>query len=151
MDSEQAVQDVAETPPTPRHLLRLLHDPATIRLRCRSVLQAVEGNLSPSFRIDRSALPALADRVAAITRERYPTLAIPPHSRWRHFEAGGVDRKAELDALMAGRDRLELAIFARKGDELVGRQVALRQLRLNLVPPRLDGGDASVRNCGGHA
>ncbi len=113
MDSEQAVQDVAQTPPTspptPRHLLRLLHDPATIRLRCRSVLQAVEGNLSPSFRIDRSALPALADRVAAITRERYPTLAIPPHSRWRHFEAGGVDRKAELDALMAGRDRLELA------------------------------------------
>ena len=109
MDSDQAVQDVAPAPPTPQHLLRLLHDPATIRLRCRSVMQAVEGNLSPSFRIDRSALPALADRVAAITRERYPTLAIPPHSRWRHFEAGGVDRKAELDALLAGRDRLELA------------------------------------------
>lgn len=91
------------------HLLALLHDPATIRLRCASVLRAVEDNLSPSFRIDRGALPALADRVAALTRERFPTLDIPFHSRWRHFEAGGIDRKAEMDALLAGQDRLALA------------------------------------------
>ena len=38
---------------------------------------------------------------------RYPDLHIPYHSRWRHFEAGGVDRKAELDRLLAaGRRRL---------------------------------------------
>jgi hypothetical protein len=34
--------------------------------------------------------------VAQVTRARYPDLAIPYHSRWRHFEAGGVDRRALL-------------------------------------------------------
>ncbi len=92
-----------------RHSLATLHDPATIRLRCRAVMRAVEDNLSGSFRLDRSALPALADRVAALTRERFPTLDIPFHSRWRHFEAGGIDRKAEMDAALAGRDRLDIA------------------------------------------
>ncbi len=96
-------------PAAQAHLLVALHDPATIRLRCASVLRAVEADLSPSFRIDRQALPALADRVAALTRARFPTLDIPRHSRWRHFEAGGVDRKAEMDAALAGQDRLAVA------------------------------------------
>ena len=48
-------------------------------------------------------------RVAALTRERFPDLRIPHHSRWRHFEAGGVDRKGELDALLAGRSPAEVA------------------------------------------
>jgi len=91
------------------HLLAALHDPATIRLRCASVMRAVENNLSPSFRLDREALPALAERVARLTLERFPTLDIPFHSRWRHFEAGGVDRKAEMDTLLAGADRLAMA------------------------------------------
>jgi Protein of unknown function (DUF1688) len=102
---DEALAPAAERP----HLLARLHDPATIRLRCASVLRAVEDNLSPSFRLDRSALPALAARVAALTRERFPALDIPFHSRWRHFEAGGTDRKAELDAALAGADRLALA------------------------------------------
>ena len=39
-----------------------------------------------------------------MTRTRYPDLEIPYHSRWRHFEAGGVDRKAELDDRLAELD-----------------------------------------------
>jgi len=31
------------------------------------------------------------------------------HSRWRHFEAGGVDRKSELDARLAGRSHVAVA------------------------------------------
>jgi hypothetical protein len=31
-----------------------------------------------------------------VTRKRYPDLRIPYHSRWRHFEAGDVDRRALL-------------------------------------------------------
>ena len=42
--------------------------------------------------------PSAAAEVADVTRARYPDLRIPYHSRWRHFEAGGVDRNAELDA-----------------------------------------------------
>ena len=40
--------------------------------------------------------------VAAVTRAAIPIWSVPYHSRWRHFEAGGVDRKAELDARWPG-------------------------------------------------
>ena len=43
--------------------------------------------------------------VAAVTRRRYPDLGVPYHSRWRHFETGGIDRKAELDRALAGPQR----------------------------------------------
>jgi hypothetical protein len=41
--------------------------------------------------------------VVALTLKRFPDLNIPYHSRWRHFEAGGVGRKPVLDALLQGR------------------------------------------------
>jgi len=63
----------------------------------------VADNRSANFRLDRSRIDVAADRVEALIRRRYPDLRVPLHSRWRHFEAGGVDRKAELDALLAGR------------------------------------------------
>ena len=96
-----------ETPP--RDPLQALWDPATIRLRCAAVTRAVDDGRSGHFTIDRTQLPAVAQRVAAITRERFPDLRIPYHSRWRHFEAGGVDRKAELDAVMAADGPAEVA------------------------------------------
>ncbi len=52
---------------------------------------------------------AVADRIATLTRGRFPDLKIPYHSRWRHIEAGGVDRKAELDAALAGRSASAIA------------------------------------------
>jgi Protein of unknown function (DUF1688) len=87
----------------------LLRHPGTIRARCRAVLDAVADDRSANFRVDRSRLDAAAERVAALTLRRFPDLKIPYHSRWRHFEAGGVDRKAELDALLAGRSVAEQA------------------------------------------
>jgi hypothetical protein len=69
---------------------------AAVRERCRNVAAAVSAGESRHFRIDRARLGAAASYVARITRERYPELAIPYHSRWRHFEAGGVDRRALL-------------------------------------------------------
>jgi hypothetical protein len=81
----------------------LLRHPGTIRLRCRAILDAVADGRSAHFGIDRSRLDDAAARVAALTLQRFPDLRVPYHSRWRHFEAGGVDRKAELDALLAGR------------------------------------------------
>lgn len=92
-----------------RDPLAALRESATIRARCAAVTRAVEQGRSGHFKIDRSALPAVAQRVAALTRERFPDLKMPYHSRWRHFEAGGVDRKGELDALLAGRTPAEVA------------------------------------------
>jgi hypothetical protein len=44
------------------------------------------------FEIKREKIPELAKFVAQVTRENYPRLNIPYHSRWKHFNAGGVDR-----------------------------------------------------------
>jgi hypothetical protein len=93
----------------PRDLLATLHHPATIRLRCAAVTQAVADGRSSHFRLDRSRLDDAAQRVAATLRRLYPTGAIPLHSRWLQFQAGGVDRKSELEALLSGRSRAEQA------------------------------------------
>jgi len=95
--------------PDARHPLDKLRDPGTVRARCKAVLRAAENNVSEYFRIDRSQLPAVAERVAALTLRRFPDLKIPYHSRWRHFEAGGLDRRAELDRLLQDRSPAEAA------------------------------------------
>jgi hypothetical protein len=80
-----------------------LRSTATIRERCGNILRAVEEGRSRHFTLHRSQLDEVARRVEHMTRQHYPDLRIPYHSRWRHFEAGSIDRKAELDAQLAGR------------------------------------------------
>ena len=41
------------------------------------------------WRIDLGRLPATADFVAKVVRDRYPRLDPPVHARWRHFVFGG--------------------------------------------------------------
>ena len=67
-----------------------------IRERCSNIATAVAQGRSRYFRVDRTRLDACARRVADVTRKRYPDLTIPYHSRWRHFEAGGIDRKSQM-------------------------------------------------------
>ena len=72
---------------------------AAIRARCGDVAQeAIEGR-SAHFRWREERLPGVAEYVARVIRERYPSLQVPIHSRWRHMEAGGIDRWSELCAL----------------------------------------------------
>jgi hypothetical protein len=87
----------------------LLRSTTTIRERCRNILAAVDAGQSKHFTLHRSQLDEVARRVEQVTRRQYPELRIPYHSRWRHFEAGGVDRKAELDALLAQRSPAQQA------------------------------------------
>ena len=82
---------------------------ATIRERCRNIAAAATAGESHHFRIDRTRLDDTAAMVAAVTRRRYPDLDVPCHSRWRHFETGGLDRKAELDRALAGRSAADRA------------------------------------------
>jgi hypothetical protein len=72
------------------------------------VRQWVMDGRSRHFTVDESRLGAVADYVAEITRKAYPDLAIPYHSRWRHFCAGGVDRWSELSKLI-NREPVERA------------------------------------------
>ncbi len=82
----------------------VLRSTDTVRARARWLLQRARAGESRWFRIHDPALGTAADEVAAITRARYPDLDIGYHSRWRHFEAGGVDRNAALNARLAGSD-----------------------------------------------
>ncbi|WP_298833823.1 URC4/urg3 family protein [uncultured Piscinibacter sp.] len=89
--------------------VRTLRDPATIRARCGAITAHVAAGRSEHFTLDRTKLDEVAQRIAALTRARFPDLKIPVHSRWRHFEAGAVDRKGELDAKLAGRSAVAAA------------------------------------------
>ncbi|OBA95502.1 uracil phosphoribosyltransferase [Mycolicibacterium fortuitum] len=75
-----------------------LRSTTAIRERAQHLLRRARAGDSPWFLVDDDALGHAASEVARVTRTRYPTLAIPYHSRWRHFEAGGIDRRSELDS-----------------------------------------------------
>src|SRR5258706_9341649 len=96
---------VERVAPPVAHLL----EPATIRERCANVLGAAESCGTAHFHVDRSRLDNAASLVEATTRRRYPDLRIPYHSRWRHFEAGGVDRAVELARALDSNDEATLA------------------------------------------
>jgi hypothetical protein len=82
-------------------LLNTLRSPQTIRERCERVLAAgLRGELS-HFDVQLACLSDAARFTAEITRTRYPDLRVPPHSRFMHFDAGGVPRRAELERRLA--------------------------------------------------
>ena len=85
-----------------------LRSAAAVRERCRMVHDWVVAGRSLHFSIDPSRLAVVADAVAEVTREAYPDLRIPYHSRWRHFVVGGVDRWQELASQLPA-DPLERA------------------------------------------
>lgn len=78
----------------------LLRTTPSIRDRCRQLLDRARTGDSRWFVVEDGFLAAAAREVADATRRRYPKLHVPLHSRWRHFEAGGVDRKAQLERLL---------------------------------------------------
>jgi uncharacterized protein DUF1688 len=78
-----------------------LRSPRAIRERCRALLELGLAGKLKHFHVDMERLPAVADYVLDVTRSSYPTLEIPVHSRWGHFDVGGVRRNAELDARLA--------------------------------------------------
>jgi Protein of unknown function (DUF1688). len=65
---------------------------AAVRTRAHAMLDLALAGKLDHFTVDLERLPAAADTVLAVMRENYPDLDVPFHARWRHFEAGGVDR-----------------------------------------------------------
>ncbi|WP_405041541.1 URC4/urg3 family protein [Polaromonas sp.] len=90
-----------------------LRSTKTIRTRAMALLERARRGDSAWFTVNDGAMETTATLVAELTRARYPDLKIPYHSRWRHFEAGGVDRLAQLnrtlaDALPAEKARAQI-------------------------------------------
>ena len=61
------------------------------------------------FRVDLARLDEAADLVVETTREAYPDLEVPFHSRWRHFVVGGDDRWAAIEGATPWHDAAERA------------------------------------------
>lgn len=97
-----------------------LRTPAAIRERAAQVLKYVEDGRSAWWSLDANGLEAAVEATLAVTRRRFANpAAIPFHSRWRHFEAGGHDRWAALASRLASlpkdelaRRRIDLAVVA---------------------------------------
>jgi Protein of unknown function (DUF1688) len=87
----------------------VLRSTAEIRTRANYLLTRAREGSSAWFTVHDEAMDGAAAEVADLTAARFPDLVIPFHSRWRHFEAGGVDRKRELDGLLADLDGAERA------------------------------------------
>lgn len=91
---------------------RALLTAAAVRERCTAVLQWVADGRSDHFTWHAGQLDDAAAYVIDTARARHPDwTAVPLHSRWRHFEAGAVDRWAAL-AQRVPADRTERARVA---------------------------------------
>src|SRR5690349_15129976 len=71
---------------------RYLLSARAVRERSRLLFDRCRNRLSDHFTVDEGALDTVVAFVIDVTREAYPELNVPYHSRWRHFEMGGVDR-----------------------------------------------------------
>jgi hypothetical protein len=116
---------------------------AAVRERCEIVFAAAECNANRHFRFVPSLLDATADRVVAVIRRCYPDLAVPYHSRWRHFSAGGVDRAAlvalEADIAEQARARIDLAFVSVLLDAGAGAGWEFREAQTGQVLSRSEG------------
>lgn len=74
-----------------------------VRDRAQALYElALRGELA-NFSVDETRLAPLAGYVARVTRAAYPDVkVIPAHTRFRHFDVGGIDRVARLDARLSG-------------------------------------------------
>lgn len=62
------------------------------------LFEAAKAGRLQHFRLALDRMPALAAFVATVVRQNYPTLDMPFHARWRHFQVDGADRWQVLQA-----------------------------------------------------
>jgi hypothetical protein len=87
-----------------------LRTPAAIRERAAQVLKYVEDGRSAWWSVDANGLEAAVQATLAVTHKRFANpAAIPFHSRWRHFEAGGHDRWGALAPRLSALPKEEVA------------------------------------------
>jgi hypothetical protein len=88
---------------------------AAVRTRAKRMLALGLDDKLPNFRVDLARLDDTADLVTATTRNNYPSLDVPFHSRWRHFAPFGHD----LSQMLAGNFAGDQAARARAAFDLV--------------------------------
>jgi hypothetical protein len=98
-------------PSVPKDAVTKLLRAQAVRERCAMVHAWVAEQRSRHFSLDLAGLERAADVVVEVTRESYPDLKVPLHSRWRHFCIDGADRSREiLDCAPDAHERARTAI-----------------------------------------
>jgi hypothetical protein len=92
---------------------------AAVRSRAHRMLTLALDDKLPNFRIHPEKMDGVVDLVLQTTRDAYPTLDVPFHSRWRHFVANGDNRWAAvaserqwLDPAARARAEFDLAMIS---------------------------------------
>jgi hypothetical protein len=88
MNNEEEKQQILET-------LNNLH---TVRKRAHRILNLAKEDKLTYFSFHPKQMTATASFILDVITKNYPTLNVPYHSRWRHFEVGNVDRVKNLMA-----------------------------------------------------
>ena len=86
-----------------------LQTPTAIRDRCQRLYDLGCQEQLQHFSCNLSQLDRVADFVIATMHEQYPDFKIPFHSRWRHFDVGGVPRRLQLDQALSEMTAVEKA------------------------------------------
>lgn len=129
-----------------QHGARTLLSAAAVRGASRRMLGlALAGSLQ-DWTVDQNRLPAVADFVAEVVRERYPTLQPPFHARWRHFVLAGRDLWSDItaktrwpDAASAARAAFDLAITSVLLDAGAGAEWRYQDNASGLTAARSEG------------
>lgn len=101
-NAADAAADAATVAARERDEAAYLKTPRAVRERCEILYAHALAGALRHWSVDEARLDDIARRVVQTTRAQYPDVrAVPGHSRWRHFVAGGVDRVRALDALLA--------------------------------------------------
>ena len=92
---------------------------AAVRERAHRMLALAMDDSLPNFRIHPEKMGGVIDLVLQTTREAYPALDVPFHSRWRHFVLDSDDRWAAIarktrwpDRAARARAEFDLAIVS---------------------------------------
>jgi Protein of unknown function (DUF1688) len=125
-------------------MLEALFDTTTTRSRAKALLARARAGQSAHFTVHDDALPSVASLVVQTTRSRYPDLKIPYHSRWRHFEAGVVNRRAWLDEITPGASKdavtlIDLVVVSVLLDAGAGASWQYKETRTGQVHARSEG------------
>lgn len=84
------------TPVAADHPAAALLTAEAVRSHCAQIMMLAERGVALHFTWEPEKLDATASYVVETIVQRYPDLRVPYHSRWRHFEAGAVDRWKKL-------------------------------------------------------
>ncbi|MEO0541149.1 MAG: DUF1688 family protein, partial [Cyanobacteria bacterium P01_A01_bin.105] len=137
---------MVDRPVTDRPVLDYLLSADAVRERSQALMTLCQDNQLEHFRCDLDQLTPTADFVLETLRQNYPDLDVPFHSRWRHFNVGGVDRLPLLRQSLQGHSptdgakaKLDLAIVSVLLDAGAGRQWQYRDAASGQVLSRSEG------------